>query len=84
MNYQVFDNMISRFMTLLYRRFLTFFSIHSLFPVSSEHARSSAVPRSLFMLLLSQYYCYAFIRSLSVLLSRIPFMFLTAGTEDLD
>ena len=56
MNYQVFDNMISRFMTLLYKRFLTFFSIHSLFQVSSEHACSSAVPRSLLMLLLPLYY----------------------------
>ena len=80
---QMYDIQISHSMTWLYRMFLTFFSIHGLFQVPSEHACSSAVSRSLFMLLLYLYY-YAFIRSLSVLLSRIPFMFLTAGTEDLD
>ena len=80
---QVQDNQISHFMVLLCRRLLTLFSISSLFQVSPEHARPSAVPRSLIMLLFSLR-CYAYIRALSVLLSRIPFMFLTAGTEDLD
>ena len=80
---QMYDMQISHSLTLLYRRFLTFCSIHSLLQASSEHARSSVVSRSLFMLLLSLRY-YVFIRSLSVLLSRILSCFLTAGTEDWD
>ena len=78
---QMHDTQISHSMTIVIQKVLNpFSSILSLFQVSSEHARLSAVPRSLFMLLLPLCY-HAFIRSLSVLLSRISFMFLTVGTE---
>ena len=82
MNYQGFDNMISRFMTLLYKRFLTFYSIQfipSLFRTRTFFRCSTFLTHVIITFML-----YALSVHWAYCSAVVSFMFLTAGTEDLD